>query len=1127
MIAVVDISDLNDEDRDTADALRQLLGQTFADRYIDFCRLTSGALPLRVTRPLAAHAIREFESSLRSALIVHGERATEETVDQLTLQQVSEYLSTLNFNRSAIDRALKALRPQDTHKTSIVRVLSWLGFEAGGVVAKAWMSLVQVFGRAHERSFHHLLEIDDEFRSELQQPFQLVVREVVRALRAKYSALMLRVEELTAMSDKGHAVALFEDEIPGAPPLQWHFFQRLDGDQWLPHLANKRLLRPPSVHAISTFPFGPWPAGGYLLRITTSADPDTRQGVVQALRESVDAFRPDVRSMAIEILAKLPADEATRFSSIVAAWLDRDARYLPLHGVEKLVTQLADSGEIDAALEIAGRLLQLFEDKGGIGTLYARSMYEYTVPRLAQALAPTCGTNVLSLFISLLRQAALITGKFVDSPRIDHTRYTVGDITDDQFAPHDVYSALTSTVRNVGEILVDCDATLMTPVLEALTSADMDICRRLALHLLARSPEAAPQLAEAWLMDVELMEAETDEYARLAIAWYPKLESGNQELLINAVRAIPSRYHDAWKARRGGKVSEEDEEAFDLLTVRDAVWKWRSVLPFALREEVEKTTSRFNEMEASRRIAGHERPEAPWRATDYSSRSTDETVDFIVGLRGSRHHDQPTLDALAQEWRIAVFQQPAKFALVAAQLTRAPAMFVTPLLEGLSGAVKNKISISWKAPLELIDGILQSDQRADASAVDTGWIEMAKASIELVKSFLLPDAVSSDPIDIATLRKVVLTSLDRIPREADAVEERERFRRDSFLTAKETYCGGAIELAIWWVLWISARESSDAEQSNTQALAPFDDVEFAVNREIADSSVNGEFARAIVGRYLPNLYYYAPGWVRENLNQIFGPAHGDVQEAAWSAYILHAWPHIDLYQNLQCLYEVEVSKVDLYREVDGGYRVKRLGEHLLLLYLYGSTPLADLPLEEFLAKATGELRRHLMWTVDQHLRLDLARFPTSARKRALRYWENRLEIASKSTSPDDFESELGTIGCWVGNSNVETSWLLDQLSQMLYAGFGPSMAFNVVSWLAKVCEQDIDKSSQILERLIDHRVVGHDTLLTQREAIRCILSGALACGRLDVIERANRIISVLATKGETDYLDLARVALRR
>jgi len=51
-------------------------------------------------------------------------------------------------------------------------------------VVRAWVSLCEMFGKAHERSFHRSLAVDDEFRQTFQQPFELVLRSVVVALIA-------------------------------------------------------------------------------------------------------------------------------------------------------------------------------------------------------------------------------------------------------------------------------------------------------------------------------------------------------------------------------------------------------------------------------------------------------------------------------------------------------------------------------------------------------------------------------------------------------------------------------------------------------------------------------------------------------------------------------------------------------------------------------------------------------------------------------------------------------------------------------------------------------------------------------------------------------------------------------
>jgi hypothetical protein len=66
----VNAFDLSPEQQETASLLQRLLGSAIANRYVDFCRLAAGAFALNVSRPMAAHALRELDSMLRGALEV-------------------------------------------------------------------------------------------------------------------------------------------------------------------------------------------------------------------------------------------------------------------------------------------------------------------------------------------------------------------------------------------------------------------------------------------------------------------------------------------------------------------------------------------------------------------------------------------------------------------------------------------------------------------------------------------------------------------------------------------------------------------------------------------------------------------------------------------------------------------------------------------------------------------------------------------------------------------------------------------------------------------------------------------------------------------------------------------------
>jgi len=185
---------------------------------------------------------------------------------------------------------------------------------------------------------------------------------------------MHRVEELAAMHDHAQAVVLFANEIPGALPLQWHFFQRLMTGDWLPHLARERLLGEPlaASHegASNGMRFRQWPAGNYLLRMAESPDAATRKGVVNALRNVASSKHPDIHHDGMEILAALPSEDSAQLADLAVGWLTREDRSTFLQAPEKLIKKLAGALQKDAAQQVARALLQIWDHNGEIVSLY-------------------------------------------------------------------------------------------------------------------------------------------------------------------------------------------------------------------------------------------------------------------------------------------------------------------------------------------------------------------------------------------------------------------------------------------------------------------------------------------------------------------------------------------------------------------------------------------------------------------------------------------------------------------------------------------------------------------------------------------------------------------------------------
>jgi hypothetical protein len=387
----VNAFDLSPEQQHTLALLQRLLGKAIADRYADFCRLSAEAFDINVSRPIAAHALRELDSVLRRVLEVPMDaKATDDQNDADKIAKATRNLTALGFDEAAIQRASRALKPRFSHKNQIRKIVERLGLAPDGDVANCWVSICDSFGKAHQRSFHHSLKIDAEFRTLYQQPFDMVIRAVAIALQGKYVSLMHRVEELVAMPNRAQAVALFANEIQGALPLQWHFFQKLQTGDWLPHLAREKLLGEPLADseegATEGMRFRQWPAGNYLLRMAQSSNAATRKAVVEALRNVASSKHPDIHHDGMEVLAALPPDESAQLSDLAVSWLTPEERFSFLQAPETLLKKLANAAQKEAALRVARALLQIWDQNGEIVSLYGRHMYEHHLPSMVAPL---------------------------------------------------------------------------------------------------------------------------------------------------------------------------------------------------------------------------------------------------------------------------------------------------------------------------------------------------------------------------------------------------------------------------------------------------------------------------------------------------------------------------------------------------------------------------------------------------------------------------------------------------------------------------------------------------------------------------------------------------------------------
>lgn len=1125
---------LSPEQSNTESLIRRLLGPPIADRYVDFCRLAAGECGLRVSSPIAGHALRELESIVRQTLAAPMEATFTPSAEALAkLEEATRQLNGLGFSKIQIDDAIaKGLAPRLSHPEQIEAIVTRLGLAPDGDIARAWKKLTGAHGKAHGRAFYTALTVDESFRRDWQVPLDTVMRGLMIALQRRYAAFIKRIEELVGAPNPAKAAKDFSKEIPAALPLLWHFFNRLQSPDWLPHLARLNLLAAPQSEwedrTTESIPLGQWPAGRYLQRMAGSDDPKARRLVAETLRAVSASKHPHVLQSGMDILAALPADEAAPLIDLAEAWLIDGGRFIVMsEGPHRLLRNLAAAGKIDAALHVMRILFCVFEEDGRLATLYGRHMYEHFLPGAVKALAPVAGPQTLALLCELLDQAARITRRITDDPPHDFTYHLASEIAEDG-VKHDVPEALVGEIVDAAKLALAADPACMPALIATIRGHSPKIFTRIALHILALNPAADPAVAQSLLTDPGLIDGSwcRKEYAELALTWFPSLPVPTQQQILTYVDSVPGQIREGWKRRfeeyEKRPPSAEEIASFDTSVIRELLWSWRAVLP----DERRRSIDALGDPEAWRNRI-FEAPQPPATTPDLAIAPIEDIVSFLTTWRPSATDTRETATALAQDLRGAAFGNPAAYSAGAIAFAELPSIYVRNALQGLVNAAINKNKLDWDGALALIRAILERPSRKMSSGLegddpDDAWSR--KAAAELLAHGLREGAEGLSFTYAENVRALILAANRAAPRDPDTQDFEESYRRFPHYGAQSTMRGTAVELAILYLFWLSKDESSAIGQSPREALAALPDFGKLFEAELADRTPNGRIPRAVMGRYLTWFYYFGESWLRTHLEALFPNDDPVLRDASWLSHLTaDRGPINELAESLRDCFLAEIDRMGRESpERDEQHVDARFAEYLVLLYI--AQAISEDVFESFWARAPLRARQHAMWFLGIQLEMPVDRLPADRHKRALTYWDRRVAAAKAASDPEPYREEIGALGQFFMRKGIDSDWLMDQAIAISAAGFAPSDGYSVMDRLAKISTERPDRAAEVLSVLVKNQHFDRWTYLGQNAAMRTIMQNGLATRSSSTAAHVADTINHLAAFGDTDYLDLLPTA---
>lgn len=1110
---------LTSEQTATAETLRLLLGAAVANRYLDFCQLVSGALPLHTTLPLAAHALRELEALVRAVLAAPMDAVIAESPEaKIQRRKAVESLKAFGYDDDALQGVSGKLEPRVNHRLQIERICDRLGLYPDADVVVCWQALRDIHGSAHQRHFDKSLRVDDEFRERYARPFDVVMRGLASALQDRYAALLQRAMDIAAMPP-AKGIKAFVAEIPGAGQLQHRFYESLNSEDWLPLLDEKGLLGEPLfTPEEDDTGFRQWPVGRYLIRMAASPSASTRAIVTAAVRALAASTHPDVQLGGVEIAATLPADDAAMLADTIAGWLMPGARLFFLHPAT-IMKNLARGGQGAPALRIAAAFFQVFSRDGRLATLHDQFMYEHFLSDTAKDLIAPAPVPALELFCDLLRQVAIVKGYLPADEHGDRSHNLLGDI-DGNPQHRDIPTALAAAIVDAATRAIHTDGSRTGDVVAQIRSRGGGLFERLAMRVVASSPGNVPELATAYLVDPDLIVASwcRTEYDMIANVWFPALDPAMQQSILDRVDSLVDE--DGWRKWFVGVHDREPNESeareYRFATVHDIVGGWRNVLPAKRQRALDAGVAEFGAAnDRHDRIYGY--ATSPRSSEEMHSTGVEGTIAFLRNRDPDADENSAReTTALAGEFRTAVSKDPVAYSRNAAEISEMAPIFVRRYLEAMDTAAFNAVPLDWSVLFVLLTTVCR--QMSD-SPDHPDRFPILRANVALMVSGL----GKAKNID-ARHRDEILSVVAALHAVASNTSEPEELRRrpkpPSFVDARQTLKGGIVELCILALNWLDANSGRSAAAQSAAAAPPGRALRSILEQALADRSDERAAPRTVMGKYLNRLYRIEGPWLKERLPSLLPVDDEPLRTVAWLAHLQEDVGPIDdliAEPEYRYCYADEIGKMSDDIPKDREARSHCLAGYVITLYLRGSLP--EELLTAFLERAPISERQEAMRLIGLTIGSNTSSEPSIFRDRAERYWLRRFSAAKSTDDPSRFCREIGSIGLWF-LWGVDIDWLLDQTIEVLAAGYRPNDLYTVVGGLSKLGNDKIDRVVEVLEGLATSPGLNRYALMGQPTEIRKMLVAGKVSGCDRTRQRVDRIVNVLASKGVDSFIDL-------
>lgn len=934
-----------------------------------------------------------------------------------------------------------------------------------------------------------------------------------------------------------------------------YFFDQLNDPSWIIPLKQASppfFAEPPDIERVGEYIRVPvWPESRYLARMASRSPQDVQRVLLDLPRTENARVHEDI----VEAACGMPADLAAPLASGEARWLrDSGTRLLIGDPYGKLLSHLAEGGQVGIALELASALLSFAPDsdssiRHGDRAVPAKlSPFEYqellTAPLAALACAD--GSATLQLITTLLSEVIELERTSGSEPNDLSEIWRPAVEDHEQNLDTTIREYLVSAVRDVAESLGRAGAEQLAMVLDHLTAQQWRIFDRIALHLARVLVDVDVNHSERLARSKARFDQYQHEYVLLLQQTFRRFSPVAAEEILSWIEAGPSvEYLDI--------SGSDDEEPTGQAAAQRRIQLWRrnrlaaiaADLPPRWRAEYDQLVQRwgnpdhpeFPHFYASRFVGSR----SPSSAEDLRPLSDDDLVSFLRDWAPIESgFDAPTRTGLADAFSEALRADPQRIPRLAIKMKGLAPVYVRSLFSAARHAAEREVAISWKPLLELAEWVLsQPDVEVEANAVrswehgETGW-RWTKSEILSVMEYALREgkAEAGETCQPAIWRIISTLLQDDEPLSDTGAEE-----ADSSVDSSETGSplnksintvrGKALHAVFNYAFWRLRRAdlcTLPVGATSYQCFQRFPEVQRALEDRLNPEMEHSAAIRSVYGQWFPQIVLLDNNWASLWKDRIFSsqPASG-LGGVAWETYLVMNRVYSSVFDMLEPQYEWSAQNIALLprrRVISGGTTaVSALGVHLVTLFLWGR--LGDDPAQSlvgrFIAGADPDSRRDVLSATGSMLESTSGTVPQQAVRRLIALWHHWTRaLRSSSGSPNRF-AELAPFGTWFSSGVFEESWSLTELKYVLRWAHAVDDISDVMDRLTKVSDTHIQDAIEVVDAFIDayrdHWEISH-----VREHIKVVLRRALSDVRLAY--NASRVVNKLGVLGYRDFRDL-------